>query len=361
MTVYRADHVGSLKRPQAVLKARADSSIPPDRLREIEDAAILDALAKQRELGLRIFTDGEIRRGTFMSDFNSAVAGLDNSPAIRDQWSTSAAPNFGIAVAKVRAIRRMTGAQIEFMKRHSPGDIKMTLPSANQFPVLSYQKGVSDAFYPTYSDFLWDCAAVIRDEVKALADESVAYLQLDAPRYSYYIDPKWREYIHTQMGKDPNEALEEAIRVDNLSFDAIAGRNVVRCIHLCRGNNRSQWYAEGGYDAIAETLFNELNVENFSLEYDTDRAGTFEPLRFVPPGKKVVLGLVTTKTGALESADEIVKRIEAASEYLPIEQLTLSPQCGFASMAEGNVITEEQQWRKLELIVEVARAVWGTA
>jgi 5-methyltetrahydropteroyltriglutamate--homocysteine methyltransferase len=328
-------------------------------MRSLEDMYIVDALNKQRELGFQIFTDGEFRRASFMSDFNAAIEGLNSDVALSRQWSGTAAANFGIAVNKIRARGRMTAGQVDFLKAHAPGDIKMTLPSANQFPALAFKKGVSDKVYGSFSEFLWDCVPVIKAEVQALVKE-VQYVQLDAPRYSYYIDPRWRRYVQDEMEMDPETALDEAIRADNACLEGTGASGVTRCIHLCRGNNRSQWYAEGGYDAIAEKLFNQLDVDAFSLEYDTERAGTFEPLRFVPKGKIVVLGLISSKVPELESADEIVSRIEEAAKYVPLEYLTLSPQCGFASMAEGNLLSEDDQWRKLELVAEVARRVWGT-
>jgi 5-methyltetrahydropteroyltriglutamate--homocysteine methyltransferase len=249
--------------------------------------------------------------------------------------------------------------EVEFLKRHSPGDIKMTVPTANQFPAIAYKKGISERAYPAYSDFLWDLVPMFRAELRALAAEGVRYIQIDAPRYSYYIDPKWRQYVKDEMGKDPEEALDEAIRVDNACLEGANREGVVFGIHLCRGNNRSKWYAEGGYDPIAEKLFGQLNVDAFLLEYESERAGTFEPLRFVPRGKVVVLGLVSSKAPELEPPDELLRRIEEAGRYVPLENLALSPQCGFASTMDGNLLTEEEQWRKLELVAETARRVWA--
>jgi len=176
-------------------------------------------------------------------------------------------------VGKISSKRRMTKHETDFLKQHSPGDIKMTLPSANQFPAIAYKKGITDAFYKDFTEFLWDCAPIVAAECKALADEGIQYIQLDAPRYSYYIDPKWRKYVQDEMGMDPEAALDDAIKVDNSALEGVTGRpGVLTCIHLCRGNNRSQWYAEGGYDPIAEKLFNQLNVDAFSLEYETERS-----------------------------------------------------------------------------------------
>ncbi|HEX9787734.1 MAG TPA: methionine synthase, partial [Candidatus Binatia bacterium] len=217
-----------------------------------------------------------------------------------------------------------------------------------------------DKVYSNHSAFLWDIVPVIKAEIQALVNEGVHYIQIDAPRYSYYIDPKWRSYVKTEMGLDPDQALDEAIRADNACLDGANRQGVILAIHLCRGNNRSQWYAEGGYDAIAEKLFGQLHVDAFLLEYESERAGSFEPLRFVPRGKTVVLGLVSSKLAEMEPQDHLAKRIDEASQYVPLEDLALSPQCGFASTMEGNLMSEEQQWQKLKLVVDTARKVWGT-
>jgi 5-methyltetrahydropteroyltriglutamate--homocysteine methyltransferase len=192
-------------------------------------------------------------------------------------------------------------------------------------------------------------------------DEGVNYVQIDAPRYSYYLDPKWREYVRREMDVSPDDALDEAIRVDNACLDGARREGVTLGIHLCRGNNRSQWYAEGGYDSIAEKLFNQLDVDLFLLEYESDRAGTFEPLRFVPSNKGVVLGLISSKVPQLELQDTLLRRIDQASQYVPLDNLAISPQCGFASSLEGNLLTEDEQWQKLQLVVETARKIWADA
>jgi len=357
---YRADQVGSFLRPQEVLDARA-RGVGGDELRALEDKHILALLQKQKELGFKIFTDGEIRRTTFMSDFNEAVNGVQSGDAISRQWSGQATAGLGVATGKITQKHRMTKHEMDFMKAHSPGDIKMTLPSANQFPAILFKKGLTDAVYKDFSEFLWDIVPIIKSEIAALADEGASYIQIDAPRYSYYIDPKWRDYVKNEMGKDPDEALDEAIAADNACLEGITGRpGVVTCIHLCRGNNRSQWYAEGGYDPIAEKLFNQLNVNAFSLEYEDERSGSFEPLRFVPGNKAVVLGLISSKLAALESANDVAARIEEAAQKMPLDNLALEPQCGFASMMEGNLLTQDEQWAKLKLVADVAKRVWGT-
>jgi 5-methyltetrahydropteroyltriglutamate--homocysteine methyltransferase len=367
---YRADHVGSLLRPRELLDARKNPETTPEQLNALEDRHILRALARQKEAGLGIFTDGEFRRGGFMSDFYDSVEGLDQKADIARAWKGApTAPKgivgtgriAGVVTEKIRQTKRLTKHEIDFLKRHSPGDIKMTLPTANQFPAIIYKKGMSEQAYATRSDFLWDIVPIIKAEIAALVSEGVKYIQIDAPRYSYYIDPKWRNYVKEEMGMDPDQALDEAIAADNACLEGIRREGVTLAIHLCRGNNRSHWYAEGGYDPIAEKLFNRLNVDLFLLEYESERAGTFEPLRFVPGNKGVVLGLVSSKLPALESRDQLVRRIEEAAQYVSLENLALSPQCGFASSMEGNLLTEEEQWSKLRLVVETARVVWAQA
>ncbi|HMF98697.1 MAG TPA: hypothetical protein VKE96_30560 [Vicinamibacterales bacterium] len=367
---YRADQVGSLLRPAELLTARKDPAVTHEQLTAIEDRYVLDVLKRQKDIGLRIFNDGELRRTGFMSDFYESVEGLDSGFEVERTWKGApsaavvargiGAPG-GAVVAKLRQTRRLTKDEVEFLKQHAPGDIKMTLPTANQFPAIAYKKGVSDRVYPTYSDFLWDIVPIMKAEIQALVNEGVKYIQIDAPRYSYYIDPKWRKYVQDEMGVDPERALDEAIEVDNACLAGAKRDGVTYAIHLCRGNNRSQWYAEGGYDPIAERLFNKLDVDRFLLEYESERAGTFEALRFVPKTKSVVLGLISSKLPELESQDDLLRRIDEASRYVPIENLALSPQCGFASTMEGNLLSEQEQWRKLQLVVDTARKVWKDA
>jgi 5-methyltetrahydropteroyltriglutamate--homocysteine methyltransferase len=368
MPEFRADHVGSFLRPANLLAARESAS--PGELREIEDRCIRDVLARQKEAGIGIFTDGEFRRRNFMSDFVDAAEGVDSgqevrgynwkhAPAVHDKASAVA----GVATGKIKAKRRMTGHEVPFLLANSPGPVKITLPSATQFPMLLFQRGITDDAYANHSLLLADIAAMVSAEVSALATEGVRYIQIDAPRYSWYIDPKWREKLRADTGIDPEQALDEAIAADNKAFDAAraaaAGRDIILAIHLCRGNNRGNWYAEGGYDAIAEKLFGSLHVDRFLLEYDDERSGGFEPLRFVPKGKTVVLGLVSTKRVGMETAPDLLRRIDDAAKIVPLESLAVSPQCGFASVAEGNPVTEEVEWAKMRLVSDVARHVWG--
>jgi 5-methyltetrahydropteroyltriglutamate--homocysteine methyltransferase len=360
---HRADQVGSLLRPPELLEARRSGSDPDER-RALEDRHVLRVLLRQKELGFDIFTDGELRRRNFMSDFTDAVEGFDLDDAVARSWQagtarpTGVSSVTGIVTRKLRPLRRLTGHELPFLKAHSPGAIKMTLPSATQFPAIAFKRGVSDAVYPDHSALLWDVVEILKTELEAVSTEGVSYLQIDAPRYSYFVDPKWREWIRTEMGIEPAAFLAESVRADNACLDAARRPGVTLAVHLCRGNNRSHWYAEGGYDAIAEQLFGSLSVDRFLLEYDDGRSGSFEPLRFVPRGKTVVLGLVSTKQPQLESVDDLSRRIDEAARYVPLEDLALSPQCGFASTMEGNLLDEEQQWAKLRLVVETARRVW---
>jgi len=367
---YRADHVGSLLRPPELLEARLASAqrLPaatdPERLGAIEDRHILRVLAKQQELGFDVFNDGELRRRNFMSDFTDAVEGFDHGDAVARTWQAGGAEDApvssvtGIVTTKLRQLRRLTAHELPFLRAHSPGPIKMTLPSATQFPAIAYKREITGKVYPSHSALLWDIVAILKAEVQALVADGVQYVQIDAPRYSYYVDTKWRDHIRAEIGLEPDAALDEAIRADNTCLEGARRPGVTLAMHLCRGNNRSHWYAEGGYDPIAEKLFGTLQVDRFLLEYDDERSGTFEPLRLVPRGKTVVLGLVSSKRPQLESKRELIRRIEEASRYIPLEHLALSPQCGFASTMEGNLLSEDDQWAKLRLVVETAREVW---
>ena len=359
---YRADHVGSFLRPADLLEARQNGK-DPQRLHELEDRHIARVLAKQKELGFEIFTDGELRRRNFMSDFVDAVEGFDLSDSLDRTWEAGEAKSAtlrvaGVVTKKLKQVRPLTGHELPYLKKHSPGAIKMTLPSATQFPAISYKRGLTDKVYKTHSELLADIVAIMKADLAKLAGEGVKYIQIDAPRYSYFMDEKWRQWIRTEMNADPDALFEESIRADNACFQAARRPGVTLAIHLCRGNNRSHWYAEGGYDAIAEKLFGTMQVDRFLLEYDDERSGTFEPLRFVPKGKTVVLGLVSSKRPQLEKADVLARRIEEASRFVPLENLAISPQCGFASTMEGNLLSEDDQWAKLRLVMEMAGRVW---
>jgi 5-methyltetrahydropteroyltriglutamate--homocysteine methyltransferase len=363
---YRADHVGSLLRPAELLEARRWAGQHPEALRGIEDRHVLRVLARQKDLGFEILTDGELRRRNFMSDFTDAVEGFDLGDAVSRAWEAptskhehvAASTVAGVVNARLRQVRRLTGHELPFLRAHCPGEIKITLPSSTQFPAISFKRGISDEVYENHSALLWDIVEIMKAELATLSGEGVRYIQIDAPRYSYFIDPKWRDWIRAEMRMEPDALLDEAMRADNACLAAARRPGVVLAMHLCRGNNRSHWYAEGGYDAVAEKLFGTIDVDRFLLEYDDERSGSFEPLRWMPRDKTVVLGLVSTKRPQLEQADDLVRRVDEASRYVPLENLALSPQCGFASTMEGNLLSEEEQWAKLNLVAETARRIW---
>jgi 5-methyltetrahydropteroyltriglutamate--homocysteine methyltransferase len=376
----RAEHIGSFLRPAELLEARNQPHADPARVRALEDAHIKRVISRQKELGFQVFTDGETRRRNFMSDFTEAVAGFDLADATPRSWyseldvppangdrnarhetheDAKVSRVAGVVTAKIRQVRRLTGHELSFLLQHSPGAIKMTLPSVTQFPAISFKRGITDRVYKDHSELLWAIVDVMKAELAQLSREGVNYIQIDAPRYSYYIDPKWREWIRREMQVEPGDLLDESIRADNAVLDAARRPGVTLGMHLCRGNNRSHWYAEGGYDAIADKLFGGIKVDRFLLEYDDERSGTFAPLRFVPSGKTVVLGLISSKRPQLENGDALMRRIQQAATYVPLERLALSPQCGFASTMEGNLLTEEEQWAKMRLVMETSHRVWG--
>ena len=365
---YRADHVGSFLRPQDLIEARR-SQAPASQIHELENRHIARVLAKQKSLGFGVFTDGELRRSNFMSDFTDAVEGFDLGDAVARQWDeddksaaskpTAVSSITGIVNARLKLRQPLTGRELPYLLGHAPGPIKMTLPSATQFPAISFKYGVTDSIYRDPFALLDAVTAIMVDDLKTLAASGVSYLQIDAPRYSYFLDPKWCDWMRTALRVDVDDMLTASLAADNACFAAARRPGITLAIHLCRGNNRSHWYAEGGYEAIAERLFNELAVDRFLLEYDDERSGSFAPLEIVPKGKIVVLGLVSSKRATLERKEELLRRIDQAAMILPIEQLALSPQCGFASTMEGNLLTEDDQWTKLQLVAETAREVWG--
>ncbi len=365
---YRAEQVGSLLRPPELLEARnahAQGQLSIEDLRAAEDRAILEALRKQRETGIDIFTDGEMRRGSWLSDMADAVEGFVPDRVVLD-WKGPGAKNEAstalAAGAKLQKRRRLTAHELPLLQNcgSSAWPFKITIPAASNFLVSSYKEGITDRVYKTRAELLADLVAIIRDEVVWLQAEGIPYIQFDAPYYSFYFDPVCRERMKAQ-GLDPDHELEAAIAGDNATFSSVPRDSATFAIHICRGNSRSRWYTEGGYDAIAEKLFGSLDVDTFLLEYDTERSGGFEPLRLVPRGKTVVLGLISSKQPELESPDALRKRIDEAAKYIPMENLAISTQCGFASTAPGNLLTMEQQWRKLHLVAETARLVWGDA
>lgn len=367
--LYRADHVGSLLRPPDLLEARSAYSagaIPESQLRDVEDAAIRDALQRQRDIGLSVFSDGEFRRASWLTDMADAVEGFVTDRVVLD-WKGpgggSEASTAKAVGARLRKQRYLSAHELPLLQKEARGPFKITLPAPSNFIVSSYKPGLTDRAYPARTDLLHDLSAIVREEIAWLAAEGAEYIQLDAPYYSHYLDPLHREQMLAD-GRDPARELTEGIAADNAALNGIDHAGIDRdrvtiAMHVCRGNSRSRWYSEGGYDLIAETLFESLNVDRFLLEYDTERCGSFEPLRRIPSGKQVVLGLITTKEPRLESKDDLRRRIDEAAKCVRIEDLALSPQCGFASIAAGNLLSAGDQWRKLELVSDVARKVWG--
>lgn len=361
--VVRADQVGSLLRPASLLQARQDHAegrLTAAELREQEDAAILAALARQRDVGIGVLTDGEFRRGSWITDMAEAVEGfvpLSRTIQWRGPGGGSEASTSQVVGARLRKHRRLTGAEAAFLAGFADGLYKVTLPAPSNFFIVSWRAGVSDQAYGSRSEMLDDAVRIIRGEVEALIDEGVPYVQLDAPFYGSFIDEGERERLRGQ-GLDLELALAQVVAADAACVEGLGRDGLTLALHICRGNSRSRWATEGPYDRIAEPLLTRVPVDAFLLEFDTPRAGSFEPLRFLPGGRTAVLGLVTTKEPALERRDDLLRRIEEASRYVPVERLALSPQCGFASVAAGNLLSEDDQWRKLELVVDTAAAVW---
>jgi 5-methyltetrahydropteroyltriglutamate--homocysteine methyltransferase len=364
---YRADHVGSFLRPKALLDAREQAqsgAISRAELRKAEDVAIRDIVKFQEDLGLQGITDGEFRRTYFHIDFLEQLDGVETRGGITASFhgkhgDVSFAPPVMHVTGKVRHARPIQLADFEFLESATKRVPKVTIPSPTMLHFRGGRAAISKEAYPDLEAFYDDVAAAYRDELKQLADAGCRYVQLDDTNLAYLCDPKLREGAKSR-GDDPNELPRRYAKLINA---AIAGRpkDMAVCVHLCRGNFKSAWVAEGGYEPVAEALFRDLAVDGYFLEYDDARSGDFSPLRFVPKGKTVVLGLVTTKMGELEKKDDLKRRIDEAARHVPLEQLALSPQCGFSSTVHGNEIMRESQAAKLRLIVETAREVWGTA
>jgi 5-methyltetrahydropteroyltriglutamate--homocysteine methyltransferase len=376
---YRADHVGSLLRPPELLKAREDQRdgrITLEQLREVENAAVLKALDLQREAGISVFTEGEYRRSGWSTAIRDSVDGLvptEGSPieGFLGQWqgphadAAYSAMRTGtvagmVAAEKIRQVRRLTSVESEFLKAHAPGPWKITMPGAMSSAGQLFKPGVTDKVYPTRQALAWDIVPMMQAEIRALQDEGCPYIQLDSLHYVERVADKTIRAKMVAAGEDPEQYLDDLIAIDNATLSAVRrDTDVTIGMHMCRGNNRSAWHAEGSYEPVAEKAFGQLNVDRFLLEYDTDRAGGFEPLRFLSPGKTAVLGLVSSKEPELESIDVLRRRIDEAAKYVPVENLAIAPQCGFASTQFGNLLTWDEQRRKLELVVETAQKIWG--
>jgi 5-methyltetrahydropteroyltriglutamate--homocysteine methyltransferase len=360
---FRADHVGSLLRPRAggaARAARAAGAITQAELREVEDRCIARAITRQEELGLRAATDGEYRRSYWHFDFLSGLDGVEMYEPEQKVQFHGATLQHALRVTGPIAWRQPVFIDdFRFTAAHVHSAVpKQTIPSPSVLHFRGGRRAIDAHVYPELDRFFADLAGAYRGGVHAFADAGCRYLQLDEVNIAYLCDPE--QIAGLKARGDYVENLLQ--RYADLINTAIGGRpdDMTISIHLCRGNFRSTWIASGGYEPVAEVLFNAIDADAYFMEYDSDRAGGFEPLRFVPRGRKVVvLGLVTSKSGVLESKDDLKRRIEQASRYLPLDQLALSPQCGFASTEEGNLLTEQQQWAKLRLCVEVAREVWG--
>ncbi len=362
---FRADHVGSFLRPKELLDARARfqaGSLGRDELRRCEDAAIRDVVALQEGVGLQGITDGEFRRTYFHIDFLEQLAGVQTEGGIalkfkRSDGELDFAPPVLKVVDRVRHVRPIQLDDFAFLRSVTTRTPKVTLPSPTMLHFRGGRDAISKDAYPDLDAFFADVAASYRAELAELGRAGCPYVQLDDTNLAYLCDPRMRDAARGR-GHDPAALPLHYARLINAAIaERPAGMTV--CAHLCRGNFRSAWAAEGGYEPVAEVLFNELRVDALFLEYDDVRSGDFSPLRFVPPDKTIVLGLVTTKLDALERKDELKRRIDDAARHVPLEQLCLSPQCGFSSTVHGNQIARELQVRKLALVVETAREVWG--
>ena len=364
---FRADHVGSLLRPQQVKEARARfqrGDITTEELRAVEDDAIRDVVRKQEGVGLQSITDGEFRRTFFHIDFLQRLEGVAVSGGIAAKFRTRAgdidfAPPRVTVTGKLRHVQDIQTADYQFLHSLTTRTAKVTIPSPTMVHFRGGRQGIDIQAYPDLDEFFEDLGRVYREEIASLYKAGCRYLQLDDTNLAYLCDPEIRAQTQ-QRGDDPN-ALPHAYA--SLINSVIDGRpeDLTVAIHLCRGNMQSAWVAEGGYEPVADALFNELHADAYFLEYDDARSGSFEPLRFVPNDKVIVLGLLTSKSAALEHAVDVARRIDQAARYVPLERLCLSPQCGFASTVHGNQITEADQWAKLERIVSVTQQVWGAA
>ena len=362
----RAEHIGSLLRPKALLKAmrqRLEGAIDAADLHALQDKAVLEILARQSDIGIEIVGDGEFRRTGFLTGFMDAVEGFQPGGTYEFVWrggagAESATPNMRIVGNRLRARGRIAEEESAFLCEHSPGPFKITLPGPLLFAIGSWEPEVTDRVYGARGELVADAASILADEARALGQEGVAYIQIDSPNYTLWADEERRTEME-RVGIDLDSFLSESIAGDNTILDAVRD-DLTTGVHLCRGNSIGRWLAEGSYEPLAERLFSELRCDRLLLEYDDERSGGFAPLRFVPANKVVVLGLVSTKNSELESRDWLLRRIEEASQYVPIERLALSPQCGFASSGAGNPITPEEQWAKLELVAGVAEEVWGS-
>ncbi|MPZ59318.1 MAG: 5-methyltetrahydropteroyltriglutamate--homocysteine S-methyltransferase [Rhizobiales bacterium] len=360
---FRADHVGSLLRPAALKEARARherGEIDAEALKAIEDHQIEAAIRKQEEIGLKSISDGEYRRAFWNYDFLGVIDGVEAYLGERKIKFQGVNPR----PMMLRVVGKLGGYKphpmiehFQFVQAHTKATPKMTIPSPSSLHFRYGRDAVPESIYPCMDDFYRDLGAGYRKAVRAFADAGCRYLQLDEVNFTYLCDPALRKAVAAR-GEDPETLPATYATLINAAVSDVPADMTI-AMHLCRGNFRSTFVASGGYEPVAEILFNSINVNTYFMEYDTERAGGFEPLRFVPKGKMVVLGIVTSKSGQLESKDDLKRRIDEAAKFVDLDQLALSPQCGFASTEEGNLLTEEEQWAKLARVVEVAEEVWA--
>jgi len=363
---FRADHVGSFLRPKKLLDARDEhkaGTLSASALRAVEDDSIRDIVRFQEDLGLRGITDGEFRRTYFHIDFLTKLSGVTTKGGINVSFHSAGgnvdfAPPVMQVTDRVRHDVPIQRADFEFLRSATTRTPKVSIPSPTMLHFRGGRGAISRDAYPDLDAFYTDVALAYRAEIADLAAAGCTYLQLDDTNLAYLCDDKMREGAKAR-GDDPDELPRRYARLINAAIEERPA-NMTVCVHLCRGNFKSAWAAEGGYEPVAQVLFNELAVDGYFLEYDDARSGDFAPLRHVPKGKTVVLGLVSTKVGQLESKDDLKRRVDAAAKLVPLEQLCLSPQCGFSSTVHGNDIAFESQTAKLKLVVETAREIWGS-
>jgi 5-methyltetrahydropteroyltriglutamate--homocysteine methyltransferase len=364
---FRADHVGSLLRPRQLVEAREKmkkGELAVDALKALEDEAIREVVKMQEEIGLQSVTDGDYRRDHWWVDFIEAIDGVAIEGGLpikfrNAQGEVEYAPPKAVVKSKLGRSRGIATASFAFLKSVASQTAKICIPSPTLVHFRGGRNAIDKAAYPEMDAFFADLARVYNEEFQELKRLGCTYLQIDDTNLAFLCDPRMRENV-VKIGEDPDKLPETYARLINNSIADLRPEMTV-CMHLCRGNFQSSWAAEGGYEPVAEALFNAFDVDGFFLEYDSPRAGDFAPLRFVPKNKKIVLGLVTTKTPQLENPDELKRRIDAASTYVPLENLCLSPQCGFASEMYGNKVTIDDEKAKLGLVVKVAEEVWGAA
>ncbi len=366
---FRADHVGSLLRPKSLLKAREEASsgaISADELRSIEDDAIREVVKLQQDVGLHSITDGELRRGSWHMDFIYEIAGVEKveqhlkSVFHNEEGDIEFTPSAVRISGKLGMDHTIFGSAFKFLQDTvTTGTPKLTIPAPSLVHYRNGPAAIDHDIYPDIDVFWDDLGAAYADEVRRLGELGCTYLQFDDTSLAYLNDPAQREEL-AKRGDNAEHQHEIYIRTINRALENKPETMTVTA-HMCRGNYRSSWVAQGGYDFVADALFNDLNIDGYFMEYDDERSGGFEPLRLVPKGKQVVLGLVTSKKGDLESKDDLKRRLEEASRFVDIDQLCLSPQCGFSSTLEGNALTQDQEIAKLRLVVETAEEVWGSS